>query len=218
MIISCPQCSSKFAVKAEAIGEKGRNVKCAKCAHKWFQEPNKEELEKLKTQEIQQEPDEVKEVPQGSNLPVVTNSKTPIYAKISLAASILIMAVVITVMGANQILPSMSGYYSLFGIYDSGDIKLYDVEVKKIESGRYNDLLVSAKIVNESKGDKRLPNLRVSIYDNDENLLDEVTLDSEGTPIEAGQAIDFQNTIEKIPASSSKIVMDLGNKIDLMYR
>ena len=39
MILSCPSCSARFNVKAEALGTKGRTVKCAKCAHKWHAMP-----------------------------------------------------------------------------------------------------------------------------------------------------------------------------------
>jgi len=35
IILGCPNCDSKFKVKAEALGDKGRLVKCAKCQHKW---------------------------------------------------------------------------------------------------------------------------------------------------------------------------------------
>lgn len=40
MIITCPNCSSRFRLKADALGETGRNVKCAKCAHRWFAAPD----------------------------------------------------------------------------------------------------------------------------------------------------------------------------------
>ena len=35
MILVCPNCTSRFKVKAEAIGGAGRTVRCAKCGHKW---------------------------------------------------------------------------------------------------------------------------------------------------------------------------------------
>lgn len=35
IILVCPNCDSKFKVKADALGDKGRLVKCAKCQHKW---------------------------------------------------------------------------------------------------------------------------------------------------------------------------------------
>lgn len=36
MILSCPSCTVRFNVKVEALGTKGRNVKCSKCGLKWF--------------------------------------------------------------------------------------------------------------------------------------------------------------------------------------
>jgi len=35
MIISCPSCTARFKVAADAIGPDGRVVKCSKCGHTW---------------------------------------------------------------------------------------------------------------------------------------------------------------------------------------
>lgn len=40
MIISCPNCSTQFRLNADLLGDTGRNVKCAKCTHRWFAETN----------------------------------------------------------------------------------------------------------------------------------------------------------------------------------
>ncbi len=46
MILSCPNCYTRYMMSAAAIGAEGRDVRCAKCAHEWFQEPD-ESLEEF---------------------------------------------------------------------------------------------------------------------------------------------------------------------------
>ena len=40
MILTCPQCKTKFSVPTTALGEEGRKVRCTLCEHTWFQTPN----------------------------------------------------------------------------------------------------------------------------------------------------------------------------------
>ncbi|MDF1747824.1 MAG: zinc-ribbon domain-containing protein [Alphaproteobacteria bacterium] len=39
MILTCPNCSTKFRVKDDAVGPTGRKVKCRNCAHVWHAMP-----------------------------------------------------------------------------------------------------------------------------------------------------------------------------------
>lgn len=41
MILSCPNCSTRFLVDASALGSTGRSVQCGACGHEWRQEPEK---------------------------------------------------------------------------------------------------------------------------------------------------------------------------------
>jgi predicted Zn finger-like uncharacterized protein len=39
MILTCPICSTRYAVDANSIPPEGREVRCARCGHTWYQEP-----------------------------------------------------------------------------------------------------------------------------------------------------------------------------------
>jgi predicted Zn finger-like uncharacterized protein len=39
VIVSCPACATRFSLDASLLGPTGRNVRCAKCGHRWRQEP-----------------------------------------------------------------------------------------------------------------------------------------------------------------------------------
>lgn len=51
MILTCPQCETRFLVPVHSLGEDGRKVKCSNCEAVWHQLPDPEELEALHADE-----------------------------------------------------------------------------------------------------------------------------------------------------------------------
>lgn len=47
MIIVCPVCDTRFLLSATAMGPEGRDVRCAKCSHKWHAVPQEAAAEEL---------------------------------------------------------------------------------------------------------------------------------------------------------------------------
>jgi predicted Zn finger-like uncharacterized protein len=41
MILTCPSCATRYSINSAALGGRGREVRCVKCAHTWIQEPEK---------------------------------------------------------------------------------------------------------------------------------------------------------------------------------
>lgn len=47
MILNCPSCSAKFMISSTALGADGREVRCGKCGHMWFQAGERDSLDEL---------------------------------------------------------------------------------------------------------------------------------------------------------------------------
>lgn len=68
MIISCPECKTRYVVSPTAIGKDGRLVKCSNCEHSWFEEAPAEDLEVVPEKVIEETPPEVTKPPQSSDI------------------------------------------------------------------------------------------------------------------------------------------------------
>ena len=47
MILTCPQCSSRYLLSAHALAPEGRKVKCSACGEVWHQQPDRDELKPM---------------------------------------------------------------------------------------------------------------------------------------------------------------------------
>src|SRR5262249_23126811 len=125
MILQCSECHARFVVPDQAIGPEGRNVRCAKCQHTWFQEPAggivrkpENELDKMlgdinagKAPPPAPEPPVLKPIPKNSNLPVVKRAPASMGLKISVGvfAAIAALLLIMVIKPGIVMLPSSKG-------------------------------------------------------------------------------------------------------------
>ncbi|MBN8522206.1 MAG: zinc-ribbon domain-containing protein [Alphaproteobacteria bacterium] len=89
MILTCPNCDMRYLVSAVSIGPEGRKVRCASCAHIWFQKPEISDsafggsFQDILKEEMRAEPipESVKPLPEGSNVPALPEDVPPSKAK-----------------------------------------------------------------------------------------------------------------------------------------
>lgn len=72
MILTCPQCTTRFLLSAQILAPDGRRVKCSNCEEIWFQKPDPDELAQAENQlPVEDIPESVKPIPEGSALPTL---------------------------------------------------------------------------------------------------------------------------------------------------
>ena len=124
MILSCPDCSTRFAIDADKLGPDGRRVKCGKCAHVWFEsapvadaEPEAAEPP-LRVTPL--EPEEQSSIP-VRNLPAVQRARKARSARTGWIVSIILLAGILAALwfGREQIaraVPEAESVYAAVGI------------------------------------------------------------------------------------------------------
>jgi predicted Zn finger-like uncharacterized protein len=75
MILTCPQCATRYLLPAHMLAPEGRRVKCSSCAEVWFQLPDSEEVASS-GRPYDDIPEGVRPIPDGSNLPTISEEDT----------------------------------------------------------------------------------------------------------------------------------------------
>ena len=218
MIVICPKCSSKFVVKADMIGAKGRKVRCSKCKEQWLQSPDKKALQELKKLNIAKTPNKASPMKKGANVPSIQREKTSILkiASFSLATIILLFAISFAnIIALQDKYPSY--YNAIFGENSKG-LAFYDIKINKIDLENHRDIFILGKVVNESSKIKDMPKVRLAIFDKNNEAIQDIIFELQDEKINPNQAIEFQNKISNIPFEAEKIAIDLGNSVELYSR
>lgn len=238
MQVSCPQCYTRYVVKAASIGAKGRVVKCAKCGHKWHQAPaGEEEQNKLRQFDEEEISDEFKKrlddtvipqlsedaqrVVQENSLPVTTEQQgdIPRYIKLSTVFIILLLIPLSFITfrdGMIEQFPSTKSLYDAFGMTHPKDVYLTDMHVI---SQPDNTVVVEGNIINSSKENITIHGLKLQyFYKNGVLSGEEYIMADSLEEIKAGAMVAIRQPLKNISVQTNKVIIDIdfGNSLELL--
>lgn len=208
MILQCTECNARFLVPDAAIGTAGRNVRCGKCRHTWFQQgvaATVTDLDKM-LGEIEVK---LKPVPKGSNVPVLHNEKVPMGLKAAaggVAAVALVFALLFMAPG-------------LLGQPRSAALALADIKmVKQEKEGGRAAYEISGKIINTGSDTMSIPTLNIALLGPDNSVLQQWESSGQGEKLGAGNSLEFSKVIEPGFTTGERFVLDLGTGLELALR
>jgi len=189
MILTCPSCQSRYLVPANAVPAQGREVRCKKCSHEWWQYPEIEEIGEepvvippsIPEEDLDPIPESVRPIPQGSGLPAfmsdniqdATGAAEPrnFYIREILAAFFVFIVIAGLLFGLRVVLikvwPPIVGLYKMAGVMPSlpGEgliIDRVEAVAQKNEKGVYT-LNVKGTIVNLKNEEISIPTVKASL-------------------------------------------------------
>lgn len=221
MILSCPDCSTRFAIDADKLRPDGRRVKCGKCAHVWFESapvPDPEaQADEPPLHVTPLEPEEQSSIP-VRNLPAVLRARKAKSARTGWIVSVGLLAAVLAVLWfarepIARAVPQAEAVYAAVGIAafplpGEGLIIEFD---PKTEDG---SLTLKGEIINTTNGVRDIPGLRVVITDAANVTLKAWEFTSDVRRLGPGETVPFTTETDSVPADAANVSILFTNPDD----
>jgi predicted Zn finger-like uncharacterized protein len=230
MILTCPQCATRYQVDGTKFPAAGRNVRCAKCAHVWHQlgpapepDPEAEIVVEEPAPPPAPEPARImafapsheSTVVAAPEEPAAPRSASPWLGRAAIAGGwIVLIGLVVTIGWAavsfrNAIatwLPQTSSVYAAAGLpVSSRGVDFADVgRALETEDGQ-QVLAVTGRIVNHSDRELSVPLVRVALIDADRHELYHWTFVPPIATLQPGAAEKFRTRLSSPPAATHDI-------------
>lgn len=186
MILTCPSCGSRFLLSAQSLAPEGRRVKCSSCREEWFQLPDPDELLENIERQIEDIPESVKPMREGSNLPVKTEGKriagvpNGIAFGSAAATGVFVAVLAVLVFGKTPILnvwPPAAAFYKMVGIPFSvpGEGLVFDRLKAVMDAG--GTIHLEGHVLNLTGNDSAIPMIEASLRDNTDDEIESWHID-----------------------------------------
>lgn len=219
MHLTCPECSTTFAIPAEKLGE-GKKVRCSQCKHIWFAEPE----DKPATLQIK--------APKASDKPQIAKSsikasedddlpKKLLSTKfLKVAVSVLVLLNLGAFVWFNKSIIGQTAFYDLIGQYDTKawEIDTYSAGVKQQSNKTGSVVEIAWNLKNTSTKPMRVPEVRFKLFDKQaENIGTKITLGS-SKPVAGGEQIKFKDKLIHETKTARYLTIEVGNHAELATR
>jgi predicted Zn finger-like uncharacterized protein len=196
MILTCPQCSTRYHVDPASVGANGRMVRCASCSNRWLAKPPADA-----PMMIELAPEALAAT---SRLPVAAPDKARGRGSASLvgwlAGVLVVLVVASAVIGRNEIVagfPASAAIYQWLGLPITLQLGLQfeGVVSKRLQEGGVAVLVVEGAIINLTEKQRRVPPIRVTLLDGGGRRLQQELFRAKDGQLDAGGKTRFSGRL-----------------------
>lgn len=197
MIIQCPACNSRYMVPSMKVGA-GRHVRCKKCLHQWWHNPNANlsplpksfmtDADNKPKSEMEQRLSALREAAEKREVvekrEIITEKDSHSNPALTIVMSLCLMIMGFTgafVFMKDPLLSAFPELKSLFGETAKASeqtpeywqhLEITNINRKMEEDGSNSMLIFTGEVINNGTQSYILPKVRVSLYDEQGKLLD----------------------------------------------
>lgn len=228
MILTCPNCATRYQANDAAFPPAGRRVRCAKCGHAWHQEAPAAEPEEQSVEETPppREPEPVSPpvpvrslyVPPAPEAPAADVIEAPVRKagramdRLAMAGGWLGLAVAVLLIGwpavsyrqaVATLWPASATLYSALGLpVNVRGLAFTDVSYRRETEDRQPVLAVAGKLVNVSGRELAVPQILVILTGQDGRELYRWNFTPDAATLGAGKSVTFLTRVSSPPAGA----------------
>lgn len=234
MILTCPNCATRYSTTAEAIGANGRTVRCSNCEKTWFvtMEPDILDLKQQEKEEqrINDAPKEsARSEVESSGFGLQTQPVTGAHVQIRdmadqrrrnrslmgvsmiwfVTIAILAMGILYAFLNRQAIVErynASASIYKALGInVKSIGLEFEDPTIRRLPIDGVETLVINGHIVNISDETRPIPMLELSILNKANEKLASWVIDPPQAEIEAGGRIAYTSEYQNPPVDGQEV-------------
>ena len=215
MIITCPECSTRYVVDPAAIGAAGRIVRCSRCEHSWAEPPPKDlpQSGPFRAPPLSAERPMPRSRPRGTNLPALP-SKPPRRAPAilwSLVFVVLFGSIGAAIWYRDLIMSRVPETEIIFAAVGLGpeaagaglQLQVSKPDYKTRDGKRV--VIIKGFVVNISEKARVVPEMIVKVYDKNKDVLFEKRFAPSSPKLLVKERISFATELIDPPAAGTGI-------------
>jgi predicted Zn finger-like uncharacterized protein len=209
MILPCPACATRYLVDPADLGRGGRQVRCARCGHVWFQNATSETPERIDLTA----PEPASPPPAGGpvQLPAVLDAHPDRTALIGWATFVLVFLLLLAGLYTFRH-PITAAWPATARLYDAlslpvnaRDLALREIDYERGREGGKPVLVIRGTIVNPTGQPRDVPPLRLSLRDAADRELRHWTVPPPTRHLAAGARARFTVRLSDPPPAAQDI-------------
>jgi predicted Zn finger-like uncharacterized protein len=213
MIVTCPECSTRYLVDPRALGVSGRLVRCAHCSHTWHQAPPEDAPRRIEMPATGIDPMLGGE--ERFQLPAVTRPRRSSWAIVGWLVLALILAGigVGSVWARDQVVgwwPPAARLYALVGlpvVQPGTGLELRKVTpTREVENG-LPTLVIEGEVANVSNVARPVPKLKVILRDSNDHELQAWTFAVTDERLLPGASVPFRTSVTQPSEAATGVVV-----------